>query len=288
MTTKTEARKGFTLIELLVVIAIIAILAAILFPVFQKVRENARRASCESNMKQLGLAFVQYCQDSNEKFPTGIPMYNNTMGWAGAIYPFAKSTGVYTCPDDSSNVASPTTAVSYGYNAGFESVVYINGPGNVNQGLALSQLVSPAKTVQLFEVVGATTILTDPNNPDQNSATGDGACGLGYNGQQYATGVFPNVTPVAPPGPPVNGNKPPYNATLTGRHSDGSNFEFADGHVKWLRPSAVSAGQFNPTANDPGTSGTPTCAYQNGGNFNSNIIAANTGNGNYSGTFSYD
>ena len=86
-------QKGFTLIELLVVIAIIAILAAILFPVFAKVREKARQTSCLSNEKQIGLAFMQYSEDYDEKIPL-------SRGWASFTYPYIKSIAVYKCPDD--------------------------------------------------------------------------------------------------------------------------------------------------------------------------------------------
>src|SRR5579862_9787828 len=94
-------RKGFTLIELLVVIAIIAILAAILFPVFAQAREKARAISCESNERQIGLAIMQYVQDYDETFPrANYP--NNTNEWSWAINPYMKNgitgqnnTGVY-------------------------------------------------------------------------------------------------------------------------------------------------------------------------------------------------
>ena len=107
-------RSGFTLIELLVVIAIIAILAAILFPVFQKVRENARRTACLSNTKQLAIAAIQYEQDNDEKTPGGVNINGLGSGWAGQIYTYVKSTGVFKCPDDSTNL--PGTVVSYGFN----------------------------------------------------------------------------------------------------------------------------------------------------------------------------
>src|ERR1700704_2940490 len=96
-----NVRRGFTLIELLVVIAIIAILAAILFPVFAQAREKARQASCTSNLKQAGLAMMMYIQDYDEQYPSGSrynPNTNNTLawglGWAGQTYAYTKNAQV--------------------------------------------------------------------------------------------------------------------------------------------------------------------------------------------------
>ncbi|MBV9470838.1 MAG: DUF1559 domain-containing protein [Abitibacteriaceae bacterium] len=110
---------GFTLIELLVVIAIIAILASILFPVFAKARENARRASCQSNMKQIGLGLMQYQQDNDEALPI-INGYVNpgspvAVSWDLQIQPYLKSMQVLVCPSDSQSTKFPVLQ-GYGTN----------------------------------------------------------------------------------------------------------------------------------------------------------------------------
>jgi len=215
-----KRQHGFTLIELLVVIAIIAILAAILFPVFAKVREKARQTSCLSNEKQLGLGMIQYTQDNDEQIPirnahpSGPPADLQNSGWAGRIYPYVKSTGVYVCPDDTAGVTS-----SYMFNISFQS-----GFSNC------SSWTAPASTVLLAETVGGPTYdVTSPSETTSPRMYVD--VGAPDSGGKSATG-------------PLGGRafNSTWQASTTGRHTDGSNFLMADGHAKWLRGAAVSGG----------------------------------------------
>ena len=135
-------RKGFTLIELLVVIAIIAILAAILFPVFAKAREKARQSSCLSNTKQIGLAVMQYSQDYDELLPrTYFSPSTGNMHWAQAILPYCKSNQIFDCPSASIrwNGAWNNESISYGYSC------------SIGEGVsrALGTIPKPAETILL-------------------------------------------------------------------------------------------------------------------------------------------
>ena len=226
----TKTRSAFTLIELLVVIAIIAILAAILFPVFARARENARRSSCSSNLKQLGLSFIQYTQDYDEKYPLrytnldGVAGYqtvgNVDQAWSQTLQPYIKSIQILQCPSDST--APSGVGLLYGYTDYWY---------NVNlDGKSQAQVGQVSNTILNGDGSGA------------NSRPIYGFNGLEiYNqGNTYATFTM-TATPetvVIPPAIPAGASD-----DFGLLHLDGLNYAFADGHVKWLK--SGSATQLN-------------------------------------------
>jgi prepilin-type N-terminal cleavage/methylation domain-containing protein/prepilin-type processing-associated H-X9-DG protein len=215
--TKTCRNKGFTLIELLVVIAIIAILAAILFPVFARARENARRASCLSNLKQIGLGMAQYTQDYDEHYPVYFPGNGisgaRPYGWADAISPYVKSDQIFQCPSDPARPGANNPE-----NSGYSDYAYNFWIGGWRT-VSLTPTRQSGLSLSIFTQASLTVLLTDA---------------APQNATNYTVGGNPES---------VNAPGELFNPVDTGRaylpgairHLDGANMAFADGHAKWYK-----------------------------------------------------
>lgn len=210
-----QRAKGFTLIELLVVIAIIAILAAILFPAFARARENARRASCQSNLKQIGLGVMQYVQDYDEKYPFTTDNPDGTrivFDFATAappnfsplatIYPYTKSWQILNCPSASAGSAPPVGNNSTSYM--LNGVIF-----RTNTGLSMAAVSQPsirAMMQELNQLVSYAAV-----RPSEAAGTGK---------YWLPSSAYSNI------------------------HMEGGNLLFSDGHVKWRKQSSICASDF--------------------------------------------
>lgn len=244
---KWRQRRAFTLIELLVVIAIISVLAAILFPVFARARDQARAITCKSNLRQLGLALEMYAQDHDEMLcPTCTQGYYTT--WRQIVYPYVKhgawrdtpfggtglGRGVYQCPN---------CRLSESYDMNY-AVAWPPGPllpcspcgfGSMQGAVSSAVIKNPAGTAYVFDAAYLTAASEgdpDPENWVEENWSGHGAAHFPFSWNDI---FHPN----------------PHRAVA--RHSGGTNVLFLDGHVKWIKTSALVLT----------TELTPDCLYDN-------------------------
>lgn len=226
--TEKSRKVGFTLIELLVVIAIIALLAAILFPVFSRARENARRSSCMSNLKQVGLGMVQYSQDYDEKMPPGGSQGCNNgcsnMTYRGLIMPYVKSNQLFICPSNSKlgdvggNCATLGDLTSRAYVG--NTAAQIGGTPSMGTctSIHLNRISKPAETI----------VVADAWRPEQPYMWWGGPLNRG--GQLFA-------------------------------HLGMVNLLFADGHVKSMKATSSATPVNMWTIEDDGAMGTGNSAW---------------------------
>lgn len=247
----TSPARAFTLIELLIVIAIIALLAAILFPVFSRARENARRSSCASNLKQMALGMMQYTQDYDERFVidryptsssvvvgTGAPYSGSCSSlstacvrpyWPDLLAPYIKNAQIFNDPSQSNDY--------------FDGCTFLAGPSILAGGTGKACIQNPSPANKPWEYVGPYELAVDTAGVPHSYRDG-----IQYG---YAAAFTPLNTPpvalseVAYPAEKlmlaeasnfvISAAGTRYCGNLVTRHFDGVNVAFADGHVKWIK-----------------------------------------------------
>jgi prepilin-type N-terminal cleavage/methylation domain-containing protein/prepilin-type processing-associated H-X9-DG protein len=214
---------AFTLIELLVVIAIIAILAAILFPVFAQAREKARQAACLSNCKQIGLAVMMYAEDYDQAYPLYVHAPNHDQWWYETIQPYVKNKKVFTCP--SVRLRPDVAPSDFGWNGYGVNYLHVimYGPGwdwtkdpKLQGPQRLAVLARPAGTIMIAD--GQAEI-----GPD---------AGQGWPAIYCVVELPQGVTWYKDRGLDKTW-------ALASRHNEGGSYIFADGHVRWMRRQTV-------------------------------------------------
>lgn len=268
-----KATSGFTLIELLVVIAIIAILAAILFPVFAQAREKARATSCLSNLKQITTGMMMYTQDYDEQYPL---MYDNpnyaysgaepTMHWtARMLEPYFKTWGIWVCASighDNSGFftagnpyawyANQMRFPDYGYN--YTTLSKITGDCATNAGVSQAAIARPADTVAFIDsrIEGANQGSAWVNGPDTypRILPLEDECFMGWENTSSGWNW------------PAGQTKPTTMGYVAPRHQDGANTAFADGHAKYMKIGSLYAGtNFGPGVTEANVQVTNADAY---------------------------
>jgi len=220
---KVSTAQAFTLIELLVVIAIIAVLAAILFPVFAQAREKARQTSCASNMRQMGLAVQMYLQDYDERFPLAAtaPTPTTFLNWHHLVDPYVKNKQIWVCPSANLPIKNiyGDLVCHYGYNA-----YYLNEGVDVSNIYTLNN--APGTALAGISAPTQCTLLVDTR---------------GIDGRQPANHLSTYILPPSQPDADYWG-RPDL------RHTQGVVLGLLDSHVKWAPPGRFYTGQTPPDA----------------------------------------
>lgn len=229
-------RVGFTLIELLIVIAIIALLAMILFPVFARAREGARRASCSSDLRQIALGMQQYVKDCDDRYPNVIQTINDGtrwygLGWAQMLSPYVKNTQIFQCPSERflqnphiKSASQPTyfwpNYSDYFYNLNIaQTQLAVNTSSFDPIGIQESVLSNPPLTILLGDT------WNEGSGASQNMP-------VAYEGEEItldANGEY------------ASSNFTPGSLAME-RHLEGANYALADGHIKWYKHTAIARG----------------------------------------------